>query len=201
MQQPSRAMREPWRRSLAPPRSELDIIHAAGLLHEIGKFTWPDRILHAEAIEDKDLSIVKDHPREGAILVGALDGYGPAADAILYHHERIDGRGYPAGLIGNEIPLTSRVLAICCTYHTMIAGQGYRSPMTAAEATEELANAARNGQLDGELVEHFIAVLEREGPALAEDADFEIELEFERRVQEMAEPRSADPLSRSSSSR
>jgi predicted Zn-dependent protease with MMP-like domain len=188
-------------KELGSTEEELDIIHAAGLLHEIGKFTWPDRILHAEAIEDKDLSIVKDHPREGAILVGALDGYGPAADAILYHHERVDGRGYPAGLIGNEIPLTSRVLAICCTYHTMIAGQGYRSPMTAAEATEELANAARNGQLDGELVEHFTRVLEREGPALAEDADFEIELEFERRVQEMAEPRSADPLSRSSSSR
>ena len=55
------------------------------------------------------------------MLVGALDGYGQVADAILYHHERIDGGGYPAGLIGNEIPLASRILAICSTYDTMTA--------------------------------------------------------------------------------
>jgi HD domain/HDOD domain len=175
---------------------ERDEIHAAGLLHEIGKFTWPDRVLHAEVIEDEDLAIVKDHPREGAILVGALDGYGPVADAILYHHERVDGRGYPAGLIGNEIPLASRILAICCTYDTMTAGQGYRSPMTPDEAIDELHNSARNGQLDKELVEAFVTVLQREGPTFAEGADFETELEFERRVREMAEPRSAEPTSR-----
>ena len=60
-------------------------------------------------------------------LVGALDGYGPVADAILYHHERVDGRGYPAGLIGNEIPLASRILAICCIYDTMTARESYRA--------------------------------------------------------------------------
>lgn len=165
-----------------------DEIHAAGLLHEIGKFTWPDRVLHAEVIQDEDLAMVRDHPQEGAVLVGALDGYGPVADAILYHHERADGRGYPAGLIGNEIPLASRILAICCTYHTMAAGQSYRQPMKPEEAIEELRNGARNGQFDSELVETFIAVLEREGPTFAQDADFETELEFERRVREMAEP-------------
>jgi HD-GYP domain-containing protein (c-di-GMP phosphodiesterase class II) len=171
-----------------------DVIHAAGLLHEIGKFTWPDRILHAEVISDEDLAIVKDHPREGAILVGALDGYGPAADAILYHHERVDGRGYPAGLIGGEIPLASRILAICCTYDTMTAGQGYRSPMKPDEAIQELRNAARNGQLDTELVERFIAVLERDGPTFAQQGDFETELEFERRVHDMAAPRTPTHL-------
>jgi len=165
-----------------------DQLRAAGLLHEIGKFTWPDRILHAEVVQNEDLAIVKAHPSEGAILVGALDGYGPVADAILYHHERVDGGGYPAGLIGKEIPLASRVLAVCCTYHTMTVGQGYRSPMTANEAIDELRNAARNGQLDAELVESFIAVLDREGPTFAQDADFEAELEFERRVHEMAAP-------------
>jgi len=167
---------------------ECDEIHSAGLLHEIGKFTWPDRVLHAEVIGDEDQAIVKNHPREGAILVGALDGYGPVADAILYHHERVDGRGYPAGLIGKEIPVASRILAICCTYHTMSEGQAYRKPMTPQEAIEEQRNAARNGQLDPELVESFIAVLEREGPTFADDADFETELAFEDRVRKMAQP-------------
>lgn len=168
--------------------SECDVARTAGLLHEIGKFTWPDRVLHAEAVAQEDIAIVKNHPQEGALLVGALDGYGEAADAILYHHERMDGAGYPAGLIGNEIPLASRILAICSAYDTMTARDGYRSPMTPGEGIVELRNGARNGQFDADLVEAFILVLEREGPRLAEDANFDTELEFERRVSEMAKP-------------
>jgi response regulator RpfG family c-di-GMP phosphodiesterase len=154
-------------------------------------------VLHAEVIENEDLALVKNHPQEGAILVGALDGYGPVADAILYHRERVDGGGYPAGLIGKEIPLGSRILAICSTYDTITAPDGYRSPMTPREAMDELRHGAKNGQFDSELVERFIAVLEREGPTFAQDADFETELEFERRVREMAEPRSANLAARS----
>jgi HD-GYP domain-containing protein (c-di-GMP phosphodiesterase class II) len=174
-----------------------DVIHAAGLLHEIGKFTWPDRVLHAEVIQEEDLALVKNHPQEGAILVGALDGYGPVADAILYHRERVDGSGYPAGLIGKEIPLGSRILAICSTYDTITAPDSYRSPMAPQEAMDELRHAAKNGQFDAELVESFVALLEREGPTFAQDADFETELEFERRVRQVAQPRSADPTTRS----
>jgi putative nucleotidyltransferase with HDIG domain len=169
---------------------ERDVVRAAGLLHEIGKFTWPDRVLHAKVIEGDDLAIVKKHPHEGALLVGALDGYGAVADAILYQHERVDGRGYPAGLIGSEIPLASRILAICSTYDTMTVGRPHRPPMAPEEAIEELRNATRNGQLDPDIVESFILVLERDGSMFAEEADFETELEFERRVREMAEPNS-----------
>jgi HD-GYP domain-containing protein (c-di-GMP phosphodiesterase class II) len=175
---------------------EGDVLRAAGLLHEIGKFTWPDRVLHAKSLEEQDMAIVKSHPQEGAILVGALDGYGPVADAILYHHERIDGRGYPAGLIGQEIPLTSRILAICSTYDTMTGGRGYRTPMSSEEAIEELRVASRNGQLDPELVERFVALLERDGAELAKEHDFEVQLEFERRVRDMAEAASPDPPTR-----
>lgn len=179
-------------RELGCSEEEQDAARIAGLLHEIGKFTWPDRILKAEVIDQADLAIVRDHPQEGAMLVGALDGYGDAADAILHHHERVDGRGYPAGLIGNEIPLASRILAICSVYDTMTSPDGYRTTMTPQEAIGELRNAARGGQLDGELVERFIALVERQGTAFAQDADFEGEFEFERRVRKMAEPRSTD---------
>jgi putative nucleotidyltransferase with HDIG domain len=167
---------------------EQDIIHTAGLLHDIGKFTWPDRILLAEAIAAEDMDAVRRHPQDGATLVGALDGYGAVAEAILHHHERVDGRGYPAGLIGREIPLGSRVLAVCSSFDTMTAAGGYRAAMTSDEAMQELRNGARDGQLDSEIVEAFIALLQREGPAFAQDADFETELEFDRRVREMAEP-------------
>lgn len=174
-------------RELGCSEEEQEVMRTAGLLHDIGKFTWPDRVLHADVVRPEDQEIVRRHPQDGAELVGALDGYGPAADAILYHHERVDGGGYPAGLIGKEIPLQSRILAICCVYHTMTARGGYRSPMSAEEAMGELRHAAANGQLDGELVETFIAMLERGDPTLAHDADFETELEFDRRVRDMAQ--------------
>jgi HD-GYP domain-containing protein (c-di-GMP phosphodiesterase class II) len=170
---------------------ECDVVRAAGLLHEIGKFTWPDRVLHAERVADEDLAIVKDHPQEGAILVGALDGYGPVADAILYHRERMDGRGYPAGLIGQEIPLTSRILAVCSIYDTMVSRESHGGRMPPQEAMEELRVAARAGQLDTDVVEVFVDLLEREGDSFAKDWDFERDLEFERRVQDMAEVHSS----------
>ena len=169
--------------------AEQDLIHTAGLLHDIGKFALPDRILHAEVLSDEDWAVIRRHPQDGATLVGRLDGYGPVADAILYHHERVDGSGYPAGLIGSEIPLASRILAICSTYDTLTARETYRSPMTPQDAIAELRKVAGR-QLDAELVEQFIAMLEREGPvtfAHGDDADFETELAFERRARKIAQ--------------
>jgi putative nucleotidyltransferase with HDIG domain len=163
-----------------------EMIHTAGLLHDIGKFTWPDRLLQGGEFDERDFESIRRHPQEGAILVGALDGYGDVADAILYHHERVDGRGYPAGLIANEIPLGSRIIAICSNYDTMIAPDGYRTPMSPDEAKEELRRSAQAGQLDADLVEKFIAVLDREGATFAQSADFETELDFERRVSQLA---------------
>jgi len=166
---------------------EQDLAHTAGLLHDIGKFTWSDRVLHPEQLTDADLAVIRRHPQDGATLVGKLDGYGTVADAILYHHERVDGGGYPAGLIGNEIPLASRIVAICSTYDAMTAPDSYRSPMVPRDAMGELRKLAGR-QLDGELVESFIALLEREGSTFAESADFETELAFEQRVRKMAQP-------------
>lgn len=182
-------------KEIGADQDEQDTVHTAGLLHDIGKFTWPDRVLHADVVRTEDQEIVKRHPQDGAELVGALDGYGPVADAILYHHERVDGSGYPAGLIGREIPLSSRILAIACIYDTMTQRDSYRPPMSPAEALAELRVAAERGQLDAELVESFAAMLEREGPTFAQDhrADFETELAFERRVREMAQPSSQRP--------
>ena len=88
-------------------------------------------------------------------------------------------------------------MAICSIYDIMTAGDTYRSPITPQEAMDELRHSAKNGQLDSELVESFLALLEREGATFAKDADFESELEFERRVRRMAQPPSADSRARS----
>jgi putative nucleotidyltransferase with HDIG domain len=170
--------------------SQQELVHTAGLLHDIGKFVLPDRILHAEILSDDDWAMIRRHPQDGATLVGRLDGYGPVADAILYHHEHIDGSGYPAGLIGTEIPLSSRMLAICSAYDTLTARDSYRSPMTPQDAIAELRRVAGR-QLDQELVERFVTMLSRDGPPTraGEDADFGAELAFERRVRQMAQPK------------
>jgi HD-GYP domain-containing protein (c-di-GMP phosphodiesterase class II) len=170
--------------------AEQDLAHTAGLLHDIGKFALPDRILHAEILSDEDWAVVRRHPQDGATLVGRLDGYGPVADAILYHHEHVDGSGYPAGLIGNEIPLASRILAVCNVYDTLTARDSYRSPMTPQDAIAELRRVSGR-QLDAEIVDAFIAMLERDGPvtfAHGDDAEFEAELAFERRARALAQP-------------
>jgi putative nucleotidyltransferase with HDIG domain len=170
--------------------AEQELVHTAGLLHDIGKFALPDHILHAEVLSDEDWGVIRRHPQDGAALVGRLDGYGPVADAILYHHEHIDGSGYPAGLIGNEIPLASRIVAICSTYDTLTARETYRAPMTTQDALTELRRVSGR-QLDGELVESFIGMLERKGAAAlmhGDDADFEAELAFGRRTRNIAQP-------------
>ncbi|MFZ1155828.1 MAG: HD domain-containing phosphohydrolase, partial [Solirubrobacteraceae bacterium] len=177
-------------REMGCDEADQDLAHTAGLLHDIGKFALPDRILHAEILSDEDWAVVRRHPQEGATLVGRLDGYGPVADAILYHHEHVDGSGYPAGLIGNEIPLASRILSVCNVYDTLTARDSYRSPMTPQDAIAELRRVAGR-QLDAEIVDAFITMLEREGPvtfAHGDDADFEAELAFERRTRALAQP-------------
>jgi putative nucleotidyltransferase with HDIG domain len=174
-------------REVGSSEADQDLVHTAGLLHDIGKFALPDSILHAEVLSDEDWAVIRRHPQDGATLVGRLDGYGPVADAILYHHEHVDGSGYPAGLIGSEIPLASRILAICSTYDTLTARETYRSSMTPQDAMAELRRVAGR-QLDAELVSSFIAMLERDGPvtfAHGDDADFEAELAFERRTRQM----------------
>ena len=183
-------------REVGCSEADQDLVHTAGLLHDIGKFALPDNILRAEVLSDEDWAVIRRHPQDGATLVGRLDGYGSVAEAILYHHENVDGSGYPAGLIGSEIPLASRIIAICSTYDTLTARETYRSPMTPQDAMSELRRVAAR-QLDAELVESFIAMLERRGPvtlAHGDEADFEAELAFGRRARAIAQPQDRAPL-------
>src|SRR3954453_17461729 len=163
---------------------EQELVHTAGLLHDIGKFIFPDSILFADRkLSDDDWDIVKKHPGQGARVVGRVSGYGPVAEIIHAHHERIDGGGYPRALKGEEIPLLSRMISIADTYDVMTARDSYRDPVSSAEAIAELRRVS-DKQLDGRLVEVFIRVLEERGLAFQHttDADFERELNFETRV-------------------
>ena len=171
-------------------KREQEIIHTAGLLHDIGKFIFPDSILMADTrLTDEQFDIVKRHPEQGALLVERIEGYGSVAEIVRAHHERIDGRGYPFGLVGEDIPLGSRIISVADTYDVMTSRDSYREPVSSEEAIAELRRVS-GSQLDGDVVEMFVKLLE--GGSLsfrhADDADFERELDFEARVRDYAAP-------------
>jgi putative nucleotidyltransferase with HDIG domain len=171
-------------------RQEEELVHIAALLHDIGKFILPDRILKANVpLTDEDWMLIKRHPQQGARVVASLDGYGPVADIILAHHERIDGKGYPRGLKGDEIPELARIISVSDTYDVMTARDSYRTPMSSQDAITELRRVA-GAQLDARFVEVFIELLEGQDVSFqhGEAADFEKELALESRIAETASP-------------
>ena len=147
-------------RMLGVSEREQDLIHTAGLLHDIGKFIFPDSILFADRkLTDEEWETVKLHPEQGAKLVGRIEGYGPVAEIVHSHHERVDGRGYPAGLMAEEIPLGSRIIAVADTYDVMTSRDSYRRPVSSEAAIVELRRVA-GSQLDPEVVETFVTMIE-----------------------------------------
>jgi putative nucleotidyltransferase with HDIG domain len=171
-------------------RQEEELVHIAALLHDIGKFILPDRILKANVpLTDEDWMLIKRHPQQGARVVSSLDGYGPVAEIILAHHERIDGKGYPRGIAGDDIPEFARIISVADTYDVMTARDSYRSPVSPYEAMKELRRVSGE-QLDGRFVEIFIELLEGEDVSFqhGEAADFEKELALEARIAETASP-------------
>jgi putative nucleotidyltransferase with HDIG domain len=171
-------------------RQEEELVHIAALLHDIGKFILPDRILKANVpLTDEDWMLIRRHPQQGARVVSSLDGYGPVADIILAHHERIDGKGYPRGLEGDDIPELARIISVADTYDVMTARDSYRTPTSSYEAIQELRRVAGK-QLDARFVEVFVELLEGEDVSFrhGEEADFERELSLEARIAETASP-------------
>jgi putative nucleotidyltransferase with HDIG domain len=170
---------------------EQDLIHTAALFHDIGKFIFPDSILlSSRGLTEEEFEIVRRHPVVGAELIAEIDGYGPVAEIVRWHHERIDGLGYPDRISGPEIPLGSRIIAVADIYDVITSRDTYRTPVSIPEAFAELRRVAGT-QLDADLVELFIGIVQRRGVHFrhATAADFEAELALPRRVSAHARPR------------
>jgi putative nucleotidyltransferase with HDIG domain len=170
--------------------ADQDLVHTAALVHDIGKFAFPDSILLADSrLTAEQWEVVKRHPEDGARIVQRIDGYAPVAEIVHAHHERWDGNGYPRGLAGEAIPPGARLIAVADTYDVMTARDSYRKPLSSAEAVDELRRVA-GSQLDPEVVEVFVALLTAGDLSFGhgDDADFEAELNFGRRVHAHAQP-------------
>ena len=106
-----RALRHELARAAGLSDREQAIVHTAGLLHDIGKEALPDHVLKGRTtLSEEERRLLERHPAEGARLLLRVEGLGEVATAVLAHHERIDGQGYPDGLSGDDIPIVARIL-------------------------------------------------------------------------------------------
>jgi diguanylate cyclase (GGDEF)-like protein len=142
-------------RAIDLPQGELDRLRTASLLHDLGKLAIPEEILNKPAdLEASEWRVVTEHPKIGQVVLEQAGALRDAAMIVLHHHEWFDGRGYPYGLAGNDIPVGARIVAICDAYEAMIAGRPYREAVSHEAAIAELRRMA-GVQFDPELVEVF----------------------------------------------
>jgi diguanylate cyclase (GGDEF)-like protein len=143
--------------------AQVDRIHAAGVLHDLGKLGIADAILHKPGpLDDGEWREMRRHPEVGARILEHA-GMKDIAGWVLAHHERVDGAGYPNSLCGEEIPLESRILAVADSYEAMIADRPYRAGMDPAAACNELLRCAGT-QFDPDVLTAFLRSLEAQEP-------------------------------------
>lgn len=137
---------------------ELTLIEFAGLLHDIGKIAVPKTVLDKEEkLTAKEWEVIKRHPSHSVKIIEPVNNLRPIQDWILYHHERWDGTGYPSGKKEKEIPLQSRILAVCDTYSAMIGDRPYRKGLSSEKIRKELKRVAGT-QLDPKVVDIFLSM-------------------------------------------
>ena len=163
-----------------------ELAHTAGLLHDIGRFALPDRVMERQGtLTEDDWEAIRLHPELGADMLKDLGVYGPVAQIVHAHHERIDGRGYPRRLKGDEIPEIARIVAVAEVYDTLTAHDTYRDQMTSFQAITELRRVAGR-QLDERYVEALASLLSGRGIDYrhADSADFDSELAIHERIED-----------------
>lgn len=141
------------------PQKSLDAIELFAMLHDIGKVGIDDRILNKPGkLNDEEWAIMKRHPEIGYRIAVSSPDLEPIADYILSHHERWDGKGYPQGLKGEDIPLLSRILAVVDAYDAMTEDRVYRKALSKEQALEEIDKNAGT-QFDPMIAQRFIEIM------------------------------------------
>jgi diguanylate cyclase (GGDEF)-like protein/putative nucleotidyltransferase with HDIG domain len=149
---------------------EVQAVRTAALLHDIGNMAVPEHILSKpDALTPEEFERVKIHPRVGAEILQKVPFGAPVSELVLYHHERWDGLGYPAGLRGGDIPIGARILAIADCFSTLQADRPYRPARTQREATIVLRQFAGTS-FDPSLVDLLLARLNLAVPAPSDAA-------------------------------
>ena len=148
-------------RELGLGESEQHMVAVAALIHDVGKIGVPDAILRKPGrLTDQEFEAVKQHPMMGSVMVGAVPGLEDTLDAVLHHHERWDGGGYPFGLEGEKTPLAARLMAVADAFSAMTTDRPYRKGMDQQQALDILQDGSGT-QWDPKCVSAFLAGIEK----------------------------------------
>ena len=140
-------------------------------MHDIGKIGLPDSILLKPGkLTPEEYATTKKHPEYGWAILRSIPGFERTSLLVLHHHERYDGKGYPAGLAGKEIPLGSRIVSIVDSFDAMLSSRAYRNALPVDEAVRRLV-ADTGAQFDPEIAPLFIDLAKAQLSQLSENTD------------------------------
>jgi putative two-component system response regulator len=146
-------------RQLSMSAAELRLLARAGLMHDIGKLGIPEAVLSKHSpLDDAEWSLMRSHPEMGLSLLDRAGQSSREVLAVLYHHERLDGSGYPYGLVGDSIPIEARIVAVADTYDALTSDRPYRKACSPAAARQVL-QAEAGLHLDPKAVGALLAAL------------------------------------------
>lgn len=145
------------------PSSEIENIKLGGLLHDIGKIGIPEAVLNKPGrLNDEEFNIIKSHPDLGLHILGKVEFLEHIVPIIRHHHERYDGKGYPGGLKGENIPLLARIVSVVDTFDAMTTNRPYRKALTIEESLVEIDRCS-GSQFDPDIAAKFIKMVRRDG--------------------------------------
>lgn len=146
---------------LGKSENDLRTVYYCGLLHDCGKIAIPDEILRKpERLTDEEFSIIKTHTTKGFTLLNTLSSIPEACEVARFHHERWDGRGYPYGLKGKDIPEFARIVCLADSFDTMNSNRYYRNALKKDVIISEL-NKAKGAQFDPAIVDAFLSLINK----------------------------------------
>ena len=154
--------REIARRAGYTPEKQEEI-YMMGLLHDVGKIGVPDAIINKPSrLTDEEYAAIKTHPVVGSQILDHIADYPELVTGARWHHERYDGRGYPDGLAGDDIPEVARIIAVADTYDAMTSNRSYRAVMTQARVREEIARCS-GSQFDPNFAAIMLQMIDEDG--------------------------------------
>jgi HD superfamily phosphohydrolase YqeK len=143
------------------PANRAEAVTFAGMLHDVGKLGVPTKVLQKEGtLTEEEYAAIQLHPMRGLEIVGEIGFLNEALTGIMHHHERMDGRGYPMGFAGDEIPEFAKIIAVADAFDSMTSTRSYRKARSIEEAVAELRKGA-GSQFDPKIVDAFISALAR----------------------------------------
>lgn len=143
-------------------KEQMENLLLASILHDIGKINIPEEVLKKPSkLTDEEFELVKKHPGDGAAMIRDTP-YADLADIVEQHHERVNGRGYPFGLKGDEILVEAKIIGVCDTFDAMTEDRAYRTAFSPEYAMAEINNLV-GVQYDETVVKAFEQVLKEEG--------------------------------------